>query len=274
MDGRIVAQEILGFCDFAALAGRATFGRDIDVHPEVKGFRGESFDIDFALGIVGPMATLLSLHPSSPKDVLILIRESINLWKHLRGAKPKETARVERNQNQVQVTNNLGTIQVVNIETLNFIADPAASQAAHDFLVKPLEKAGVKSVDIVSKQIKGKVASIAANDASYFVPLDMDRPLLESEHDTGLIIDSPNFREGNKWRFYDGQASFMASVEDENFLRRVDDGAERFGKGDVLVVTMRVRQVRTADGGLKAERSVVKVKEHKVAQKQYSLVDT
>jgi hypothetical protein len=50
----------------------------------------------------------------------------------------------------------------------------------------------------------------------------------------------------DKWRFFDGQASFTASTGDEDFLRSVDNGNERFGKGDVLVVTMRVQQVRTA----------------------------
>jgi hypothetical protein len=56
-------------------------------------------------------------------------------------------------------------------------------------------------------------------------------------------------------------------------MRAVNDGTERFGKGDVLVVKMRVRQVRTADGGLKAERSVLKVKEHKIGQHQFSLIE-
>jgi hypothetical protein len=273
MDGRVVAQEILGFCDFATLAGQVAYGRDINVQPEVRGFRGKSFDIDFVLGILGPTATLLSLHPSSPRELLILIKDSVALWKHLRGQKPKSTERAQRNQNQIQIENNIGSIQVVNIETLNLVADPAASQAVQNFVVKPLDLAGVKSVDIVSKQMKGTLASVASNETQYFVPLDMDRPLLETEHDTGLVVDSPSFREGNKWRFFDGQASFTASIEDEGFLRGVDDGSERFGKGDVLVVKMRVRQVRTADGGLKAERTVVKVKEHKVAQKQFALID-
>lgn len=273
MGGRLVAQEILGFCDFATLAGQIAYGRDVAVQPEVRGFRGKSFDIDFILGLLGPAATMLSMHPASPKEILVLIQESVALWKHLRGAKPRATRAVERNQNQIQVENNYGSIQVVNIETLHLLADPAASHAMQDFVVKPLEYGGVSSVDIVSRQIKGTIASIASNEAAYFVPLEMDRPLLESVHDTGLIIDSPSFREGNKWRFFDGQASFTASIEDESFLRRVDDGSERFGKGDVLVVKMRVRQVRTAEGGLKAERSVMQVNEHKLAQKQYSLIE-
>ncbi len=273
MDGRLVAQEILGFCDFAILAGQLVYGREVVVQPEIKGFRGESFDIDFILGLLGPTVTLLSINPGNPKDLLLLVKESIALWKHLKGVKPISTARSMQNQNQIEVVNNAGSIQIVNIETLNLVADPAASQAVHNFIVKPLEAAGVSSVDIVSKKMKSSVASVASNEVSYFVPLNADQPLLESEHDTGLVIDSPSFREGNKWRFFDGQASFTASIEDEAFLRSVNDGSERFGKGDVLVVKMRVRQVRTADGGLKAERSVLKVKEHKISQKQYSFLE-
>src|SRR5687768_18527011 len=110
MDGRLVAQEILGFCDFATLAGQVAYGREVAIQPEVRGFRGKSFDIDFILGVLGPAATMLSIHPSSPKEVLVLIRESIALWKHLKGAKPKATGTVERNQNQIQVENNYGLI--------------------------------------------------------------------------------------------------------------------------------------------------------------------
>lgn len=271
MSGRMVAQEILGFCDFASITGRVIYGQTIDVQPEIKGFRGSSFDIDFVLGLVGPSATMLSVLPTSPKEILLLIRESIGLWKHLRGEKPRSTERVENNQNEVRIENNSGTVHVVNINALNVVTNPEAGQSVQKFLAKPLELAGIKSVDIVSKQIQKPLASVSSNEASFFVPVDVDRPLLESEDDTGLVIESPNFREGNKWRFSDGQASFTATIEDADFLRGVNNGTERFGKGDVLVAKMRVRQVRTSDG-LKAERSIVKVKEHQLAQKQYPLL--
>jgi len=272
MNGRLVAQEILGFCNYASLAGEMIFGRDVEVQPEVRGFRGGSFDIDFIVELLGTVATIHSMSPTDPKELLGLIKDSITLFKHVRGEKPKRASR-SKVHNHVEVENNKGNIQVFNIDTINFATDPAVASAAQDFIVKPLQSGGVASVEIVSKQMRGKLASITKQHVNSFVPLSTDRPLLESEHDTGLLIDSPSFREGNKWRFYDGQAGFTAAIEDEDFLKAIDEGQERFGKGDVLVVTMRVRQVRTADGGLRAERTILKVKEHKVAQRQCSLLD-
>ena len=75
--------------------------------------------------------------------------------------------------------------------------------------------------------------------------------------------------EDNKWRFYDGQTSFNAAVEDKGFIERVNSG-ERFGKGDVLVVELYIVQSESK-GRLKTERVVKKVKEHKVVGEQSTL---
>ena len=48
-----------------------------------------------------------------------------------------------------------------------------------------------------------------------------------------LIIESPAFKEGNNWRFADGDISFTAEMLDKRFLQEVNEG---LGKGDVLVV--------------------------------------
>lgn len=73
------------------------------------------------------------------------------------------------------------------------------------------------------------------------------------------IITAVSRRE-NKWRFSDGASTFSAAILDGDFLAAVDRG-ERFGKGDVLEVQMRVVQSRQ---GMKisVERTVEKVIRH------------
>ncbi len=45
-----------------------------------------------------------------------------------------------------------------------------------------------------------------------------------------LIIESPVFKKDNKWRFNTGGNSFYATVDDVDFLNRVEAGSELFGK--------------------------------------------
>jgi hypothetical protein len=76
-----------------------------------------------------------------------------------------------------------------------------------------------------------------------------------------LLIESLAFKDGNKWRVHDGTATFHASIEDKEFLAKIDAG-ERFGKGDVLVVDL--RQVQSiVNAKLVNESIIVKVLEHR-----------
>ena len=107
-------------------------------------------------------------------------------------------------------------------------------------------------------------------DALYFKPVDVKKPLMSNDVRMGLQIESPTFVEGNKWKFFDGQNSWFADIQDEVFLARVDKGIERFGKGDTLIAIVRFSQ-STSLSALKMERSVIKVAEHIEAPKQDNL---
>lgn len=77
-----------------------------------------------------------------------------------------------------------------------------------------------------------------------------------------LQIESAVFKEGNKWRFSDGTNTWHAELADANFLARIESGAERFGKGDVLIAD--VQRIQTlADGKLSTEHRLIRVLEHK-----------
>jgi len=86
-----------------------------------------------------------------------------------------------------------------------------------------------------------------------------------------LSLESAVFKDGNKWKFWDGQSGFHAAIEDKEFLARVESGDERFGKGDVLVVEMRIVQSSSA-GSFKIERSILNVLEHRIQFQQKSLL--
>ena len=76
--------------------------------------------------------------------------------------------------------------------------------------------------------------------------------------------------EGNKRRVSDGSRNIFVSIEDPNFIRVVQTGAEAFRKGDLLHVQLQTRQWLEGNE-LKAEYSILKVYRHEPAPEQQKL---
>lgn len=85
-----------------------------------------------------------------------------------------------------------------------------------------------------------------------------------------LSIRSLAFQEGNKWRLFDGQNNILATIDDRDFVKRVDLNIERFAKGDLLICEVRTIQTQGKDG-LKTEHVVLRVVEHRPAPVQITL---
>ncbi len=269
MDSYEVAAYIVAFSDFLGLVSRKTYGEKIEIKTEIQGFRKGSFDIDFAFRLGVVTAMLLSQTPLSAKDFIELIRECIKVWLHLSGKPPKTMLQDPNNKNCLHIENQTGQVVYATINVTNIITDLRAGEAAQQFIKKPLEE-GLSHIRINSKA-GGEVAKIEKKDAPSFVPIIVERPSpLEQEMQMTLLIESPVFKERNKWRFSDGQSSFYADIDDEEFLKKVDAG-ERFGKGDQLVARVRFVQSGTF-GSLKLDRIITKVLEHQTPQdKQRSM---
>ena len=147
------------------------------------------------------------------------------------------------------------------------ITKPALKPAAK-FIRDPLQS-GVDVVRIVSKQYREATQATKEQSRS-FLPVNAERALLDFESDAYLVIESPTFKEGNKWKFFDGHSSFYANMDDLEFKAKIDDGSVRFGKGDVLKVRMQMTQTGTLDT-LKLERAIVKVYDHRPSAQQTTL---
>lgn len=268
MNSYQVAESIVAFSDYLTIIAKNIYGEKIELKTEIQGIRGESFDIDFYLAI-GSFAVQTASFFSSPigfNEYFEFIKDTIKIWLHLKGEPPKEI--VTRNDHNVTIENRDGQVININKNVINIIADSKAGKAVEQFISKPLES-GIAELSIKSPKLKDETI-INKNQATYFKQIGIETPLTESEVKMGLQIESPTFKEGNKWRFYDGQNSFFADIQDENFLKKVNLGIERFGKGDTLMVILRIKQSSTL-GNLSLERSVVEVLDHQVPPPQAHL---
>lgn len=255
MDAYEAGASIMAFGDFLGVVAQAAYGDKTRLKTNVHAVRSGSFEIDFSIHAIGIAATILS-SGVGPKEVLELLKESIGLWKLLRGERPK-SFHIEGDK--LTVENNYGEINYFRVEVAKIVTDDKAGEAVGRFIRKNLE-GGIDEVTIKSGQ--KKIAVVAKKDASSFVTVSTDEPFTENTIKIGLIIESAVFKEGNMWRFFDGQNSFAAPIDDLEFLSRVESGDERFGKGDMLTVELEIKQLKTL-GTLKTERRVKKVLQHR-----------
>lgn len=126
-------------------------------------------------------------------------------------------------------------------------------------VVSPVGHPGVEQLEF--RADSAVTLSIGPEDVPAFDPAPTEpTPLLDQEVETVLAIVSAVFKEGNKWRFSDGENEFSAAIEDPAFMERVNAG-EPFAAGDKLRCRIRIVQTEQ-DGKLRIERQIVEVLEH------------
>ena len=84
-------------------------------------------------------------------------------------------------------------------------------------------------------------------------------PELVQELEMRLKIVGIVFDEKQKWRFSDGDVTFWAKIEDDDFWQKIESGELAFRKGDRLRVHCRIVQKSDALGNFSAERTITKV---------------
>tara|TARA_A100000171_G_scaffold40546_1_gene40933 strand:- start:479 stop:1426 length:948 start_codon:yes stop_codon:yes gene_type:complete len=154
-------------------------------------------------------------------------------------------------------------------QVLDLFRNWKVRKAFEDVVRKPLQSEGV---DHFAIKLEGsKFVSVSQSEAEYFVAPEQDEERLDSsERVASLQLVNVPFRDDNKWRFYDGAATFYAAMLDEPFLHRVEQGIERFGKGDILKVKLQEEKTLAGET-LKAVYSVIEVLEHRQAAAQLNL---
>lgn len=124
-------------------------------------------------------------------------------------------------------------------------------------VVRPLGHEGIDWMEVRSEDLEVRVDR---DEVPAFDIVDIAREELPAQEQVVYLnVISPTFKEGNKWRFSDGARNLWAVIEDSVFLRDVDEGRLRFGKGDQIHGTLELRQYRADDGNLTSEYVVTEV---------------
>lgn len=187
------------------------------------------------------------------------------LLKWLKGQKP---GKIENDGGKIII--HIGEIRFeTNPETLKLAEDINVRNSALR-LISVLHRDGIESISV--RQPDGEELTIEQGDVpSFEVPDTVEEELQDEEKTMLLQIISLSFKEDNKWRLTDGADPFTAGIDDMEFLNKIARDEISFGKNDYLLCRVRERQFSTIKG-LRKERTIIEVLEHKPAARQLNLL--
>lgn len=191
------------------------------------------------------------------------------LYKWLGGQKPSRIVRAEAGQFSLEVD---GKVLRVPLEVMRLYQDLTVNRAVSELLTS-VEGDGVTTIEFRPEGAPKDQPSLTLTRTDRAsVTLEEPPPVIvvDDTRRVAFSIRSLAFQEGNKWRLFDGQNVITATIEDKEFIDRVNANLVRFAKGDVLICEVRTVQYQGPDG-LRTEHSVLRVIEHKPAPTQIPL---
>ncbi|MDD7384775.1 MAG: hypothetical protein SPI12_01660 [Actinomycetaceae bacterium] len=153
-----------------------------------------------------------------------------------------------------------GTQLIVPRKSVSLAENLEFRKHAQEF-AEPLARDGVDEITVESSG--DARLSLVKEDIKAFAIPEGDE-VVQSESSRRLTVEIVQLTlQGNyRWRFTDGGSTFTALMDDEEFKARITSRSVRFAEGDQLVVQMKERQVKRADGQLKLDKTITKVYEH------------
>lgn len=274
MDVRDLAPALLSFGDLLQETNRVLNAGRAQVSVRVQAeFRRGSFEISLAVtaqGLLEQARTLLLGEDLKAAEVLLrvlfgsaasggVIGCVIWLLKTLKGKKPDKVTPMPGNRVELAVGN---TTYNVDGDVYNVYVDGGVRDALHR-TVRPLERPGIDRFE-VHRGHEEPTAVVTKEEVNFLQPPEGKQEgdvLHEGTRQAALQLVTVAFEGGLKWRFSEGEAKFHAAVADADFVARVERG-EPFRAGDILRVLLRTRSIRTPEGSLKVEHTILEVTEH------------
>ena len=279
MDVRDLGAALLAVGQLCDAANAALYGSRSKVNVHVKATEPGCFAIllDIIQSSPGHILALLSGEDATAAanlKTLLIGAGGLScgfkgvLWmiKTLRGKRPDKVTDLKDGTVRVSVG---GTTLEVPLSLLTLYQDVAVRNATQKVVEEPLKTEGITSFKVVDDA--RVTLEVSEEEGEYFAkPTIADEILLDDVRRSVFSIVSLTFKEENMWRLNDGTNPINVSIEDKEFLEKVDNSQISFTKGDILICDVRVVQKQTSQG-LKTEYTVIKVVAHRSAARQLPL---
>lgn len=207
----------------------------------------------------------------------------LGLIKKLRGRVPKSVTVIQDGNIKIEVDDEYIIIKKPVFDVFN---DMKVRTAIHDAM-RPICSGGIERFEVrdpayrleshAAEQVgfPSVIESVSREDLPALVPPEPtaaqpQEQLPPSTRQMMLTLVSVTFREGNKWRFWDGQSNLIAEVTDPNFLRQIEAREINFAKDDMLICNVTTRQ-SAGPHGLKTDHEITNVAKHIHLPRQMAL---
>lgn len=276
MDVNELAPALLAMGDFLTASATALYGDKIQPQINVKAsFKTGSFGIDLVLntGLIEHIVSILASKETTASvnalnilyfTGLLTKKGTKGLIQVLRQLRGRKVTKVGLKENNAILTVDGEQIEV-ELEVLELLKNTEVRQALENTLT-PLKREGI--TEFYSGTDTEIHETIAASEADWYAfPIIEENLIIDEIRQMIFSIVSLAFKEDNKWRLNDGNATISALMSDKEFLEKVNANRISFSKGDVLVCDVQVKQWQTTKGA-KTEYEVIKVIDHKRALSQ------
>lgn len=274
IDAKDLASALLAIGDLCERANFILNGEEVSVSIQVRAeFQSGSFEILLELWQNIPDAVRTAFLDEiivNAREILIYlgligisldtpaIKSLLAVLKWLKGGVPK-ISKGKAGQKIFMIGKNSIT---VHNKTYLLYDDPFVRRGLEK-IVEPLKKPGIDRLEF--REDQKVVEQLTKEDTEYLkLPEEPEEITKESETERTVEIVSAQFREDLKWRFINGnKVTFTATMEDQDFLDRLDRHEVSFRKGDILDIRLKTRDYLTPEGNLKAEYAIIKVLKHR-----------
>ena len=269
MEVRDLAPAMLAMAAlFEAVATEAN-GDRAKVNINLKSTSTNSFHLGLEiLNTIGIQGVMDALHTATElKEILFGVggvgaASGGGVWWLINKLKRRKPEAVEHNRNNVNITingdnNNIERI-TVSSTVYSLYEDPKVRKATED-IAHIVKSEGIDAVEVQDAgQVIQRIDKSNVDDFNYDSSSDV---LTENVVRKVFTIVNVSFKENNKWRVFDGTTNYMASIDDTDFLARVNNNEIAFSKSGQLVCQFQTTQWATATG-MKSEYRITKVERY------------
>lgn len=265
MDVRDLAPALLAFSGFVDAVNTIVNGKDTKISIQVKSFEKGSFGIEFLLADAGLLQGIVDMLSGDNASAIANLLEIIGgvsasiggvawLMRKLRKRKA-----VQELADSVTIELNDGEVLRVPKALYKAATDNAVQRYFFEAL-KPITKEGIDSFTIYgTNSDEGSVppTQIVKAEVPDFEPLEETEILTSDTRTIFCTVLDLSF-ENPQWRFFDGESSFTALVQDEAFLQAIREGSRVILPSTQLKVELQLEQRRVIKN-LRTSRTITRV---------------